>query len=295
MVSEFFLLPLLLLIALICVRSEPKLPDAPIEWLELKVQTAKFSDTNVVYIGPSEIHGRGVMSTRRIKRAGKIKFLQYFEVAYYAPTAMAGAEQDEEMAYIKGFIPEGGDIGILGEISVKEAIRQCNANEECEGITYRSHKDDVEEIPASGINFKAKGNVMEHDDWRSYIKKKRASTLVSYPLGCATTHLNSAELEAAPSKELVACGARLVNHSCKPTCEMVPEDMGADFAVPGLPWTKGRVKAIYLHALGPIDENEELTVDYNTLPGLMSETEQNALGCDANDGSEEKETGKSEL
>ena len=64
-----------------CVRSEPKLPDAPIEWLELKVQAAKFSDTNVVYIAPSKIHGRGVMSARKIKRKGKIRFLQYFGIA----------------------------------------------------------------------------------------------------------------------------------------------------------------------------------------------------------------------
>ena len=266
------------------------MPDAPIEWLELKVQAAKFSDTNVVYIAPSKIHGRGVMSARKIKRKGKIRFLQYFEVSHYDPTSSGETGHDNGMTYIKGFIPEGADIGILGEISVKEAIRQCSENEECLGITYKSSTDDVEEIPESGINFKLKGNVIEHHEWGSYIKKERAYTLVQYPLGCTSLLLNRAELEAAPSKELVACGSRLINHSCKPNCEMVSEDMGPEFAVPGLPWTKGRVKGLYLHALGPIDEDEELTVDYTTLPLVRSEDEERLLTCDAEDQQEKEMT-----
>lgn len=271
------------------VAAQAILLDAPIEWLELKVQSSKFSDPNVVYIGPSEIHGRGVMAAKRIRQAGKVKFLQYFEVSHFdsKEDAESGQEGQEGLTYVQGYIPEGSDIDVMGGITVKEGIKFCSENAECAGITYRVEKgesdDSSEVVPSKGIVFKSKGNVVDNDEWHSYIKKEYGSKLVNFPLGCSNTHLSRTELAAVHSKDLVACASRLVNHSCKPTCKMVAEDMSAEFAVPGLPWTKGRVKALYLHALRSLAEGEELTVDYNTVPFLMSPVEERNFICRTDD------------
>ena len=261
--------------------------DAPIEWLELKVQSSKFSDPNLVYIGPSKIHGRGVMAAKNLKE-GKLRFLHYFEVSHLGDAE--GAAEAWGMTHEQGYIPEGSDISVVGGISVKESIQQCAGNYECVGVTYRSEENQSEDtggglevVPKMGISFKAKGNVVYSHDWRSYIKKERSSQLVSFPLGCSPMLLSRTEMAAAPSKELIACGARLINHSCNPTCKMVTEDMPSDFAVPGLPWTKGRVKAVYTHVLRPLKEGEELTVDYNTLHFLMGESETKQFVCEANE------------
>ena len=132
------------------VAAQAILLDAPIEWLELKVQSSKFSDPNVVYIGPSEIHGRGVMAAKRIRQAGKVKFLQYFEVSHFdSKDAESG---QEGLTYVQGYIPEGSDIDVMGGITVKEGIKFCSENAECAGITYRVEKgesDDSSEVVPS--------------------------------------------------------------------------------------------------------------------------------------------------
>ena len=48
-------------------------------------------------------------------------------------------------------------------------------------------------------------------------------------------------------------------------------------------------QGLYLHALGPIDEDEELTV-YTTLPLVRSEDEERLLTCDADDQQEKEMT-----
>jgi len=134
--------------------------------------------------------------------------------------------------------------------------------------------------------------VLEGANWHSYVKAKRSISQVYYPLSCNAMFLSRKELEATESRDIVACAARLLNHHCEPTCKMVSEDMGPDFAIPGMPWTKGRVQAMYLHALRPLKEGTELTVDYNTIPYIMSVLESKQFVCEkkmANSKGEEEE------
>ena len=121
---------LVLAVAMIAVVS---LPDAPVEWLELKVMASKFSDPNVVSIGPSELHGRGIMLAKNVKKAGRIPLLQFFEVS------MLGVEKMEQsaggMVYREGFIPAGSDLDLGadkegGLWTSEEAIKACEDSEE---------------------------------------------------------------------------------------------------------------------------------------------------------------------
>ena len=287
--ENLIMLRLLVLVSvLVSLAVSQILPEAPMEWLELKVQASKFSDTNVIYIGPSELHGRGVMAGKRIKKPGRIPFLQFFEVSMLdsAPAATVGdskqqhqQQEEGEMMHSPGYIPLGSDLELRGGITVREGIAACKENEECTGITFRSDSKDMDHRPVSGINFKSKGNVVDDVLWHSYVKKSRSYTQVYFPLGCNGNYLSKAELAAVGDREAVACAARLLYHSCKPTCKMVQESVGEDFAVPGLPWTKGRVRSYYLHALWPLAEGEELSVDYNTIPFVMSPVEREMFVC----------------
>jgi hypothetical protein len=282
---------LVLVSVLVSLAVSQILPEAPMEWLELKVQASKFSDTNVIYIASSDLHGRGVMAAKRIKKPGKIPFLQFFEVSMLdsTPAAAVGSdskqrhqqqeEEEEEMMHSPGYIPIGSDLELRGGITVREGIDACKENRECTGITFRSNSKDMDHRPVSGINFKSKGNVVDDELWHSYVKKSRSYTQVYFPLGCNPIYLSKAELSAVGDREAVACASRLLNHSCTPTCKMVQESVGDDLAVPGLPWTKGRVRSYYLHALRPLAEGEELSVDYNTIPFIMSPVEREMFVC----------------
>ena len=224
------------------------------EWLELKVAASKFSDPNIVSIGPSELHGRGVMLSKDIKKGGRLPLLQFFEVSMLDADKMAHG-----MVYRAGFIPAGSDLDIVvsgadknsSALTPNEAIKVCEDHEDCVGITYFSSDIPDNHRPEASILFKGKGNVIEEVNWHSYVKSELSKSQVYYPLGCNGQFLSREEVEASDSRDVVACSARLVNHSCQPTCSMISEPMGEDFAIPGMPWTKGRVKGIYLYALSP--------------------------------------------
>ena len=280
-----------LLVLTIAMIAAVSLPDAPVEWLELKVMASKFSDPNIVSIGPSELHGRGVMLAKDVKVAGRIPLLQFFEVS------MMGADKMEQsaggMVYRQGFIPAGSDLDLGadkegGLLTSEEAIKACEDNEECIGITYY-RSDEPDKQREEKVLFKSKGNVMDGANWHSYVKSELSVSQVYYPLGCNAQFLSKEELEASDKNDIVACSPRLVNHSCHPTCVMISESMGTDFAIPGMPWTKGRVKGLYLHALMPLKAGTELSVDYNTIPYVMSVEEKAMFNCDHDGKNREEE------
>ena len=286
---------LLLLCAFDTIVLSQKLPDAPVEWLELKVAASKFSDPNIVSIGPSELHGRGVMLAKNVKKAGRLPLLQFFEVS------MLGADYLEQgeggMVYRAGFIPTGSDLDIKAEkkgsiLTPEEAIKACEGHDDCVGITYFAADAPDKYRPEASILFKGKGNVIEGANWHSYVKSALSVSQVYYPLGCNSQFLSRYEVEASSPRDVVACSPRLINHSCRPTCRMVSESMGDEFAIPGMPWTKGRVQGMYLHALTALGAGTELSVDYNTIPYVMSTEEKAMFQCKEEEEDKDKDKDK---
>ena len=248
------------------------------QWAALSKQAAQFSDLESFHVDNSTLHGRGVLASRPLAK-GRLHFLQFFEVL--EETALPQSRlhlllDSDKLSFKQGFIPEGSDLATKHNVPVEVALAECSADTNCVGVTFQPPNDGK---PPAFVVYKGKGNVVSHSDWHSYIKRSKASSPVYYPLGCNSHLLSLDQKDSSPSRGLAACGARLVNHHCEPSCEMAVEQMGADFAIPGMPWTKGLVRARYLHALRELQKGEELTVDYNQIPFVMSTHEKTMFRC----------------
>jgi hypothetical protein len=243
------------------------------EWVKLKDAATSFTDFASIHIGPSTIHGRGVIATKNIP-AGRISFLNYFALG----PIVNYSNIQWGLTHGKGYIPEGSDIKIMGNTRPVDAANECNQLEKCIGFTFSGIFNDSNDFKGTMI-LKGKGNVIEFEGWHSFTKASKSFDQVYFPVPCGPM-LTAADRDRASDKNVIACAARLVNHNCNATCESVMEDVGNDFVIPGLPWSGGReIKAMYLHAKRDLVAGDELSLDYNTIPYVMSEAEEKMFKC----------------
>ena len=237
-------------------------------WDDVLAQASEFSPRyDLIRIQTSAIHGRGVVAAGAIAKGTKLT-LQWFDYVERDGAPQEGDTLRDGLRHADGYIPAGNNI--RNEIMLVAAARvQCFADAACQGITFK-HADPTPSVPVM-ISFKTStdvSGVAEIDTWHSWVRTDvEERRIVHFPLTCGSLIFPKLLPPDLPPAGLLACSARLFNHACDATIDIVAEPMPADFAIPGVPYTRGRdVKGWHAIARRDLSEGDEITINYFTCP-----------------------------
>ena len=239
-------------------------------WDDVLAQASEFSPRyDLIRIQTSAIHGRGVVAAGAIAKGTKLT-LQWFDYVAHDGASQEGDTLRDGLRHADGYIPSGNDIR-RESMLVAAARVKCFADAACQGITFQ-HADPTPSVPV-WIDFKTTTDVSgtaggAGEEWHSWVRTDvEERRIVFFPLTCGSLIFPKLLPLDLPPAGLLACSARMVNHACDATIDIVAEPMPADFAIPGIPYTRGRdVKGWYAIARRDLSEGDEITVNYFTTP-----------------------------
>lgn len=233
-------------------------------WELVQGQALQYTDLDMFHVGPSKIHGRGVIASQAITKGTRIG-LMWFDFLSDPPAA---AESHTGFKHKRGYIPVQGDLGVH-TVTLAEAKTKCQQQEACQGITFQAKELPLAEERVS-VTFKDKSNVVANNNWHSFIKPG-ARSVSYYPITCNSEYFPALLPAYLSPDELNVCFPRMVNHNCDPSADVTWVEMEEEFGVPGLPMTQGRrVRAWYMRAGKDIAVGEELDLNYAVFPTYMS-------------------------
>lgn len=258
------------------------------EWSSLLSQASLNSDLALFRLGKSDIHGRGVIVSRDVRKGERLgtvwyDFFHSEEECRVPPNQLRGAQ--------RGYLSNGGTVKHVSEMPLSTAIAYCQASNECKGLTFpqagnfsscllgSAVQGECSDAPVVlDVEFKNHTNFVEYPGWTSFLKPARQ---VSYwPLGCNQQYPVGDDRLNMPEEHALGCWPRWVNHLCDANAHVVFADMPPDFVIPGLPWSKC-VRAVTAVASRDIPSGSEITHNYEALPSYLVNNVPGVDACDA--------------
>ena len=216
-------------------------------WDDVLAASAAYAPGRDLYrIAASPIDGRGVFAAGPVP-AGTRLSLQWFDFRANDDGDALNALRRDGLRHEEGYLPSGSDVpGAARTTTVAEARRWCAAAPTtCVGITFR-HDDPEAGGGETWVSFKNayRGTLRDEsagEAWHAWVAPHAEERRIAYfPLTCGAPAFPRRLPRDLDPKGLLACVARLLNHKCDATLDVVPEGTPGDFVVPGLPHTRGR-------------------------------------------------------
>ena len=240
-----------------------------------------------MHVGPSQIHGRGVMASKAVAKGTELG-LHWYDYLFQQSSCNA---QPDALSPRRGYVPDGGTL-FSKTMTVEAAQSECAGLPECLGITFDlgeggtcvAGADRAADSSGSDncageifIEFKDKATVIEYARWRSFVKASRHMTY--YPFSCnAPMYPEGEERAEISSEQAMACWPRWVNHACRPNTAIAFHPVEA--VVPLMPWARC-VREVRAVALRDLEAGEEMTLNYETLPLYMLREVPGVAPCNA--------------
>ena len=246
-------------------------------------QASLHADLSLFSLPKSSIHGRGVFASREVRQGDSVgmvwfDFLHTDEECLMPPYQLRGARE--------GYISNGGTLPYAADLTLADAITQCQADSYCKGITF-PHAGNFSCLGSaamgecsdaaliSGVELKSHAAFVEFANWTSLLKPDRQ---ISYwPPGCNQQYPVGDDRANMPGEQALGCWSRWVNHKCDANLHVAFTSLPG-FTIPGLPWARC-VRSVTAVASEDIAAGSELTLNYEVLPSYVVNSVPGVKAC----------------